>query len=212
MIFWLISAPFSIIISILCLITNPIVVLFCNEDGELPSFLALWQTWDNSCNPSDVYDNKELPVFLLYDWPRHYREWKGATPELFQQGRERWYTTCIDPNFSLWERVQRYICRVYWLTRNCAYGWGFWIFGVIPGIQWWEFTSDNGQTRWVHEPDALWWISGAWMYKSTAPICKIGNYVVRREIFLGWKVKPEALVDTRGMIATRATIRIKREG
>ena len=204
-------APLSLIVSLICYVTNPIVVLFCNDDGELPGILQLWQTWDNSCNPSDVTGNKQLPSFLLYDWPRHYEEWKGTTPKLAAQGRERWFTRCIDPNFTLWERIQRYICRVYWLMRNCAYGWCFWVFGVLPGVNW-EYEKYDNETKFVHEALRGWWLDAAWCYKSTAPLFKLFGYLIRQECFLGYKVKEEAHVDTRAMIATRATISIEKEG
>ena len=211
MILWLILAPLSLIVSLLCYLTNPLVVLFCDEDGELHGIGKLWQTWDNSCNPSDVYDNKQLPSFLLYDFHKHYEEWRGTTPELAAQGRERWFTRCIDPNFTIWERIQRYICRTYWLTRNCAYGWTFWVFGILPGINW-HVVKDDGETRFIYEEYGLWWLNGAWCYKSTAPIFTLWGYTVHQECFLGYKIKTEATVDTRAMIATRATIHIEKAG
>ena len=211
MILWLILAPISLIISLVCYITNPIVVLFCNEDGELKGFWRNWQTWDNSCNPSDVVDNAQLPSFLLYDFHKHYNEYRGTTPELAAQGRERWFTVCIDHDWTLWERFQRYICRVYWLMRNCAYGFCFWWFGILPGINW-RIVKDDGETKYLHEDTSNWWFSGAWCYKSTAPLFTLWGYTVRQECFLGYKVKAEATVDTRAMIATRATIHIDKEG
>ena len=94
--------------TVVCYLTNFIVLLFCDKDGELHGFWHLWQTWDNSCNPSDVTEADEVPDWLKYDWARHYEEWRGSTPELSVQGRERWFTTCIDSNFSVVEQLQRY--------------------------------------------------------------------------------------------------------
>lgn len=210
MILWALYLPFALLISLICYITNPIVVLFSDEDGELSGFWKLWQTHDNSLNPSDVTEQKQLPKFLCYDWPRHYEEWKGTTPELSAVGKERWFTTCIDSHWTVWERIQRYICRTYWVTRNCAYGWCFWVFGNTPGI-FWDVVTNDDETIYVHEDVPYWWFNGAWKYKSTAPICKIGKWLIRREIFIGWKVSENARVDTRAMIATRISIRIKRE-
>ena len=211
MIRWLIMAPLSLIVSLVCYVTNPIVVLFCDEDGELPGFLSLWQTWDNSCNPSDVTDNKQLPDIFLYDWNKHYIEYKDTTPELAAEGRDRWFTTCIDNNFTLWELFQRYVCRTYWLTRNCAYGWTFWVFGVLPGIRW-DIKKNDGQTKYLHEDVPFWWLDRAWCYKSTAPLFTLWGWTVHQECFLGYKVKEEAQVDTRAMIATRATVSFSKEG
>jgi len=211
MIRWLIMAPLSLIVSLICYVTNPIVVLFCNDDGELPGFFQLWQTWDNSCNPSDVTENHQLPDFLLYDWGKHYIEYKDTTPDLAMCGRERWFTRCIDNDFTLWETIQRYICRTYWLTRNCAYGWCFWIFGILPGVNW-EIVKNDGLTKYIHEALIGWWIDSAWCYKSQAPMFSLWGWTVYQECFLGYKIKEEAHVDTRAMIATRATIRIEKDG
>lgn len=211
MILWLLYIPFSLILTALCMLTNPIVVLFANDDGELHGFLSLWQTHDNSLNPSDVTEKGEVPKFLRYDWSRHYEEWKGSTPELSAQGKERWFTTCIDSNFSVVEQLQRYFCRVYWLYRNCAYGWHFWVLGKLPGIRW-VVCQNDGETLYVHEDDQCWWFAGAWKYKSTAPLFTIGNWLIRREIFIGWKVSESAKVDTRAMYAFRPWFRIERKG
>lgn len=113
---------------VLCYITNPFVVPFADINGELPSFLKYWQTWDNSCYCRESVEFS--PKFLQYDWARHYREYKGTDPYLASVNRDRWFVSCIDPNFSLWERVQRYCCGVLWLTRNCSYGFSFYMLGL----------------------------------------------------------------------------------
>ena len=48
---WLLYAPLNFIIMIIGYILNPIICLFCNEEGELPEIFSLFQTWDDSCNP-----------------------------------------------------------------------------------------------------------------------------------------------------------------
>ena len=58
---------FSLIITVVCYITNPIVVLFANELGELPGFLANWQTWDDSLDPRFFVVNKVWSIFR-YDY------------------------------------------------------------------------------------------------------------------------------------------------
>ena len=37
----------AIFTQLLCLVTNPIVVLFCDKYGNLPKIFRLWQTYDN---------------------------------------------------------------------------------------------------------------------------------------------------------------------
>ncbi len=211
MILWLIYVPFSLLLAAMCYVTNPFVVPLADENGELHGIWKMWQTWDNSINPSDVTENKQIPKIFLYDWKRHYQEYKDTTPELAAVGRKRWFTVCIDSHWTVLERIQRYICRVYWLTRNSCYGWAFWVLGITPGVRW-ETVIDDGETQFIHEDYDMWWLDGAWRYKSTAPICKIFGYEIRREIMLGWKVSEDAKVDTRGMIANRIAIRIRRAG
>lgn len=50
---WFIYAPLQLLIMIICYITNPIVVLFADKDGELHGFLRKWQTFDDSCDSED---------------------------------------------------------------------------------------------------------------------------------------------------------------
>ncbi len=207
---WLIYLPFSLLAMILCYLTNPFVVLFCDEDGELHGIFKYWQTHDNSCNPSDVTEHKQLPSFLLYDWKKHYLEYKDTTPELAAVGRDRWFTQCIDSHWTLWERIQRYICRVYWLTRNCSYGWAFWVLGITPGIRW-AVEKNDGETIYVHEDYVSWRLDGAWKHKSTAKICTIFGWALHWNTFLGWKVDESASVDTRAMIANRIAFSLKKE-
>lgn len=211
MILWIFMLPFSLAMMLVCYPTNPIAVLFCDENGELRGIWKMWQTWDNSCNPSDVTEHRQLPSFLLYDWPRHYKESYDTTPELKRVGRKRWFTVCIDSNWTIWERIKRYICRAYWLMRNSCYGWAFWAFGITPGIRWVTVQND-GETQFVHEDYDWWWLDGAWRYKSTAPICTIFGWTIRWNILLGWKVDESARVDTRAMIANRIALSFHKEG
>ena len=125
---WILYFILNIIIMLICYITNPIVCLFCNEEGELPKIFRMWQTWDDSCNPR-FFILEKVPKFLVYDYDKHYEEYWDTTQDLKEVGRDRCYARLIDGNFTLKERIQRYICRVLWLTRNCAYGFAFWCFG-----------------------------------------------------------------------------------
>lgn len=211
MVLWLLYLPFSLLFMAVCYLTNPVVVKFCDKDGELHGIWRYWQTHDNSCNPSDVTEHKQLPSIFLYDWAKHYEETYDTTPELQKVGRKRWLTKCIDANFTLWERVQRYICRAYWLTRNCAYGFAFWLLGITPGVRWVVEQNDK-DTIFVHEDYAWWWLDGAWKYKSTATICTFLGWTLRWNTFLGWKVDENAEVDTRAMIANRIAVSIGRAG
>ncbi len=210
MILWLLYVPFSLLLTILCMATNPIVALFANDDGELPYFLHLWQTHDNSLNPSDVTEKGQVPKFLRYNWGAHYVEYTGTTPELSAQGKDRWYMQCINSNFTTWELLQRYCCRVYWMYRNCAYGWHFWPLGKLPGINW-IVEEQTEHKIYVHEDTPYWFFGGAWKYKDESHWFSIWGYEVKKNFFLGWKVSESAKVDTRAMYAFRLWVKIKRE-
>lgn len=210
MVLWLLYLPFSILISVICYLTNPIAVLFSDDDGELHGFLKLWQTHDNSLNPQEVTEQPMVPKFLCYDWPRHYEEWKGTTPELAAQGKDRWFTTCIDSALSAVEVLQRYACRVYWLMRNCAYGWHFWPLGKLPGIDW-KIEEQTDKKIYVHEDVPYWWFASAWKYKDESHWFSLFGYEVVKNFFIGWKVSESAKVDTRAMYAFRLWVKIRKE-
>ena len=187
---------------IICYLTNPIVVLFCNEEGELPGFLNLWQTWDDSCNP-EFFVLEKVPKFLRYDYKKHYEEYESTTPKLAKYGRTRWFARVIDGNFTLKERIQRYICRVLWLTRNCAYGFAFYWFSkeanketsvtykkYIHGEKYFIAGWDKSQPLWKR----TWWIKCNWHW----------NKRFYSECYLGWKINSNFPTDKQySMIANR---------
>lgn len=207
MVLWFIYFLLSFVFMILCYITNPIAVLFANEDGELPGILKYWQTWDNSVYCQDGV--MHAPKFLQYDWARHYVEYKDSDSYLRSVNRERWYCVCIDYHFTVWEQIQRYLCGVLWLTRNCSYGFAFYLLGlnVSPNLE--IKTSEN--TIFVREifSDGLF---GAWMYKNTAPIFSAFGYTVHWNNLIGWKIDTGAKFDTRAMIANRIAFYFEKEG
>lgn len=201
---WILYLPLSILTSVLCYLTNPIAVLFCDKNGELPGVFGLWQTWDNSCNPSDIVTI--APKFLQYGWSNHYREYKDATTYLRSVNRERWYTVCYNPHFTMLERLKRYICRVLWLTRNNAYGWGFYVLGhtAMPCF---EIVKDTPEVQHIREINGV-----GWMYKSTAEIFSAFGWRVRWNNLFGWKLDASARYDTRSMIANRVAFSFERKG
>ena len=203
MIKWLLYLPFSLLASVLCYLTNWIVVLFADINGELQGFLHLWQTWDNSVYCSDSV--KVAPKFLQYDWAKYYKEHKDTTPELQAWNRERWFVTCINDDFTFADTVKRYCCGVLWLMRNNAYGFAFYLLGatVTPSV----FIKTSENTISVQEV-----YGSAWMYKNTAPIFSLFGWTVCWNNLLGWKIDTSAEYDTRSMIANRVAFYFKKEG
>ena len=203
MIRWLLYLPLSLLTTVLCYLTNWFVVLFADRDGELHGLFHLWQTWDDSCNPE--FSIECAPKFLRYDWSKHYREYKDTTQYLRSVNRDRWYATCINDNWTLWERFQRHACRVLWLMRNNAYGFAFYLLGatVTPLLS----IKQSENTISVDEV-----YGDAWMYKNTAPIFSAFGWTVHWNNLLGWKIDTSAKFDTRAMIANRVAFFFEREG
>jgi hypothetical protein len=119
----------NIIVSIICYITNPIVVLFADNVGELHGFLRYWQTWDDSLDVEFMVKEK-VPSIFRYDFDSKYISSRESTTELAEVGRDK---GCVilksGAIFSTKEKIQRYFCRLLWLCRNNAYGFSFYIFG-----------------------------------------------------------------------------------
>jgi len=208
MLIYAIMLPISLLVSLICYATNPIVLLFCDEEGELPGVLSLWQTWDNSCNPSDLLDI--VPGFLMFDWSRHYEEYEGTTKKLADVGRMRWFCRVIDPQFTIWERIQRYLCRCIWLTRNCAYGWSFWVFGrtIEPDsvVITKQIDDEDGKLTVARVRTEKSW-KAPFLYKNDRYFI---GHLVRWCIFAGWKIDYKSNTRHRAMIAGRLAVRFGR--
>ena len=206
MLLYLILLPLSFFISIFCYLTNPIVVLFCDETGELPECLRLWQTWDDSCNPSDI--KNFVPKMFLFDWDKHYVEYRDTTLELIRLGRDRSYCRLIDRHFTIKERIQRYICRVLWLTRNNAYGWGFWVFGrtieanTVDLVN--QINDEHGKKTYAVVTEGSFW-SAPFLYKNDRDIIP---GVIRWCNFFGWKIDYTSNKTHQAMLAGRIAIRL----
>lgn len=130
MIIWFFACILDLLFNIICYITNPIVVLFANEVGELPKIFYWWSNWDDGMDIEWMITEHHVPKFAEYDFNRHYKyhspsEVKEAT------GVEKGYVDLLDPNFTLKERIQRYVCRLIWMYRNCAYGFSYSVTGAV---------------------------------------------------------------------------------
>lgn len=195
---WFLYFILQVLTKILCYITNPIVVLFCDEYGELPRIFRMWQTWDDSCNPR-FYVLEHVPSFLRYDYDKHYREYKGTTPELKAVNRERYFAELIDPDFTFKEKVQRYICRVMWLYRNCAYGFAFWCYGrKIDGKTLvYKINEEHERFASVESKSIL---TRPWVYKNDKDF--FGGKM-RWCIYAGWKINEGEQSVQQCMLAIR---------
>lgn len=176
---WFIYAPLQLLIMIICYITNPIVVLFADKDGELHGFLRKWQPFDDSCDSEDCV-TKYVPKWIRYDFYKYYRAEKQYDPNY---GRVMKKSINI-AQLSLIDKLKRYCCRLFWLSRNCAYGFALDWFGatinpddviVIDSYKKGEFERNILVTR-----DLKYWK----VYNTM----RILNTNYRWRIYLGWKI------------------------
>lgn len=127
MLIYLLSLPIMLLVMVFCYITNPIVVLFCDECGELHGFWHLWQTWDDTCDAED-WCTDYSPKWMRYNYYEKYTVHRLLDPKTNRYIK----SVSLNPGatFTKKERFLRYLNRVAWLTRNCAYGWAFYVFGT----------------------------------------------------------------------------------
>ena len=80
MIKYLLYCILEIIFTIIAYLTNPIVVLFANEVGELPDIFRWWANWDDGLDVEWMVTEHEVPHWAEYDFNRHYKyynEWEA---------------------------------------------------------------------------------------------------------------------------------------
>ena len=136
---WLLYFPLMVIVMVICYVTNPIVVLFADEEGELHGFLHYWQTWDDTLDSKymmkEVLPEKFYGKLLDYDWDSKYEPYQDTLTLASTKGVIDKVRLRPGATFSLKERIQRYFCRVLWLTRNCAYGFAKDMFGTYGSLR-----------------------------------------------------------------------------
>lgn len=124
---YIVYLPCMLVIMMICYITNPIVALFCDECGELKGFLHLWQTWDDTCDAED-WCTDYSPKWMRYNYYEKYTVHRRLDPKISKW--VKYVTLKPGATFTIKERFLRYLNRVAWLTRNCAYGWAQFVFGI----------------------------------------------------------------------------------
>lgn len=67
---WFLKLIPSIIVEIFAKIMSPILALFCDEDGWLPSWLGWFQTPDNSCDGDRGHKARWPKQGKIYNWMR----------------------------------------------------------------------------------------------------------------------------------------------
>lgn len=126
---WIIFAILDLLWTIICYITNPIIVLFATECGELPEIMKWWANWDDGLDVRWMVYEHCVPHFAEYDFDRHYQyidEWEAEKVI----GHHHGFVIPKDMNFTWKEKFQRYVCRLAWLYRNTGYGFSYYVTGV----------------------------------------------------------------------------------
>ena len=174
---WFFFAIADLLFTVICYFTNPIVLLFADEVGNLPSIFLLWENWDDHLDVEWMISEHCVPRWAEYDFNRHYKyydEWQAEQTI----GQHRGYVKLLNPHFTIKERFQRYICRLAWLYRNCGYGFSYYITGVD--------VNENDIVKIKDEEDYIYYVTDeAWVFKYDRP--SFGKY--RWEIFMGWKMQ-----------------------
>lgn len=123
---WPLYAIAEAISVIIAYITNPIVVLFADEYGNLPNCLRWWGTFDNTLDVRWMITENKVPKIFQYDYDKHYiyhYEDKGNGYVI------PGHVEIVNSNFTTKEKIQRYFCRLAWLYRNTAYGFSYYVLG-----------------------------------------------------------------------------------
>lgn len=179
----------DILFTLICYVTNPVVILFSNEHGELPYSLRWWQTYDNCIDiPHTI--NSGVPKLFRYDFDKHYK----YTPEFKNKyAMKPGYVEILDPNFTVLEKIQRYFCRNVWLYRNTAYGFSYEVCGryvfadkVKTYVDYNYAENDKCYIAVVN--DNRIFLNKTWSIFYTKKYCKW--FYLR--IYLGWKFKGTA--------------------
>ena len=192
---WALFAVLDVLFNIVCYLTNPVVLLFADEVGNLPWLFTWWENWDDHLDIDWMVDEGHVPRFARYDFHRHYRYHDPAEAEQLT-GVYRGYVDLLDGNFTLWERVQRYVCRVCWLYRNNAYGFSYYVTGVDV------CRADVVEVKTDEVDGYTWYVTDyAFCYKDERPsFCGL-----HWDNFVGWKFRWMEHDVERCMLAFRVT-------
>lgn len=172
---WLLLAVLDLAFTVVCYVTNPIVVLFATSCGELPELMKWWANWDDGLDVEWMVTEHKVPKWAEYDFNRHYKYYDEWQAEKII-GKHHGFVVPLDTHFTLWERFQRYVCRLAWLYRNTGYGFSYYVTGVD--------VNEADIVKKVDEQDYIYYVTdNAFCLKYDRH--SFSNY--HWEIFLGWK-------------------------
>lgn len=190
---WLLLAILDLAFNCVAYLTNPFVLLFADEVGNLPHIFKWWENWDDHMDIDWMIDEHHVPEFACYDFHRHYCYHPPEEAEKLI-GEYRGYVDLLDPHFTWHERFQRYVCRLWWLYRNCAYGFSYYVTGIDV------YQADVVEHK-TDEKDGYTWYTTdyAFCYKDERP--SFGSHFW--DNYVGWKFKWMEHEKERCMLAIR---------
>lgn len=179
----------QILCTLLCYLTNWLVVLFADEEGELHGFLHYWQTWDSTLDNKD-YVERYGWGFLKYDYDKYFKQ----DEVLLEEGdfnRKKFISKVINPNIPISVRIKRYLSRVCWLYRNNAYGFAYYFFSVrvcpTKLVYIWKKVQGPGKHGYlIYEKGHTLW-NTPWAFYDNRHINKYMDWCN----YLGWKIVRE---------------------
>lgn len=193
---WLLYTIADIIFNIIAYLTNPFVLLTADDLGNMSSFFdRYWGNWDDRLDIDWMIDEGHVPKIFCYDFHKHYKYHDPYEAEKLI-GEYRGYVDLLDPNFTLWERVQRYFCRLIWLYRNNAYGFSYYVTGIDINA------GDVVKVKTEDKDGYTWYVTDyAFCYKDERP----NFFGMKWDNYVGWKFKSMDHPTERCMLAVRIT-------
>ena len=192
---WLLMAILDVLFNVIAYITNPVILLFADEVGNLPAVFTWWANWDDHLDVEWMVYEHHVPKFAEYDFNKHYKyhdEWEAEQTI----GEHRGYVDLLDPDFSLKERFQRYVCRLMWMWRNNAYGFSYYVTGIDV------YKADIVEVKTEEADGYIWYETDyAFCYKDMRPSFGARHW----DNFVGWKMQCLEHDTERCMLAFRIT-------
>ena len=190
---WFFLAIIDLLFTAICYVTNPIVVLFATETGELPSIFVWWANWDDGMDVEWMVTEHHVPSWAEYDFNRHYKyvdEWEAEQVI----GHHHGFVIPKDMHFTFKEKLQRYVCRLCWIYRNCAYGFSYYVTGIDV------YQADVVEVKTDEKDGYTWYVTDyAFCYKDERP--SFGSH--HWDNFVGWKFRWMEHEKERCMLAIR---------
>lgn len=186
---WILQLVIEFLAMFVAYLTNWIVVLFADERGWLPSWLSWYQTFDNTLDVEWMITEHCVPKFAEYDYSKHYiyhYEEKHSDGSFIAGYTD--FVSEYGKSFTLYERFQRYVCRVCWLYRNSNYGFSYYVNGRETNadnlIVLKDINTKNDEQFIAYEKGSNLW-NCTWCLFYCKQYCKL----FRLRMYLGWKLK-----------------------